>query len=118
MPEMIKRARELRKNMTDAEKKIWQSIRKRQILGNKFRKQVPIGPYIADFVCFEKKMIVEIDGGQHKAQEGYDQKRTEFFQSRGFQVIRFWNNDVLTNIEGVTKRLYACLGCPPDHPHP
>jgi very-short-patch-repair endonuclease len=118
MPSMTKRAKELRKNMTDAEKKIWQMIRKRQILGNKFRRQVPIGPYIADFVCFEKKVIVEIDGGQHKTREGYDQKRTKWFQSQGFRVIRFWNNDVLKNIEGVTERLYARLGGFPDHPHP
>ncbi len=104
--------------MTDPEKKIWQSIRKRQIPGNKFRKQVPIGPYIAYFVCFEKKIIIEIDGGQHKTRVGYDKKQTEWFQSQGFQVIQFWNNDVLKNIGGVTERLYACLGGSPDHPHP
>ena len=104
--------------MTDAEKKMWQSIRKRQILGCKFRRQAPVGPHIADFVCFEKKIIVEIDGGQHKAREEYDRKRTEWFRSRGFRVMRFWNNDVLANIEGVIERVCQHLGGYPGHPHP
>jgi very-short-patch-repair endonuclease len=84
--------------MTDAERKLWQALRKRQLLGMKFRRQVPIGRYFVDFVCFEKKLVIEVDGSQHKELFEYDGKRTAWLNSRGFKVLRLWNNDVLNNL--------------------
>ena len=98
---MIKLARELRKNMTDAERLLWSKIRNNQ-LGVKFRRQQPIDKYIVDFVCFEEKMIIEVDGGQHYENKG-DKARDEWFIENGFKVLRFWNNDVLGNIKGVVE---------------
>ena len=98
---MIKLARELRKNMTDAERLLWSKIRNNQ-LGVKFRRQQPIDKYIVDFVCFEEKMIIKVDGGQHYENKG-DRARDEWFIENGFKVLRFWNNDVLGNIKGVVE---------------
>ena len=103
------KARNLRKNSTDAEKYLWRHIRNRQLEGWKFRRQFPIGQYIADFVCPELKLIIEIDGGQHAELAEYDLRRTEFLQARGYQVVRFWNNEVLGNIEGVLETLTLTL---------
>ncbi|MBM3529010.1 MAG: endonuclease domain-containing protein [Alphaproteobacteria bacterium] len=89
----------LRTEMTDAEKKLWRALRSRSI-GPKFRRQVPLGRYIIDFVCFESKVIVEVDGGQH-ADSRSDAVRDDYFAARGYRVLRFWNNDVLRNLEGV-----------------
>ena len=85
--------------MTDAERKLWRALRSRSI-GPKFRRQVPLGPYVVDFVCFESKLIVEVDGGQH-ATSTRDAGRDRYFVGRGYRVLRFWNNDVLRNLEGV-----------------
>jgi very-short-patch-repair endonuclease len=93
------RAKQLRVNMTDAERKLWRSLRSRSI-GPKFRRQVPLGPYVVDFVCFESNLIVEVDGGQH-ATSKKDVTRDRYFVDRGYRVLRFWNNDVLQNLEGV-----------------
>ena len=109
MTSTIEQARKLRKNMTDAETRIWQLIRKRQVMGLKFRKQAPIGPYIADFVCYERKLVIEIDGGQHKDREAYDARRTEWLESQGFEVIRFWNNEVLKDPDAVMGFIYRKL---------
>ncbi len=98
---MKQKARELRKNQTISEAKIWHLVRAKQIAGLKFRRQHPIQPYIVDFVCLDKKLIIEVDGGQHADAIEYDEKRTQFLESNGYKVIRFWNNDVLHNIEGV-----------------
>ncbi len=88
----------------------------------KFRKQVPIGPYIADFVCFEKRLIIEVDGGQHKDRETYDKVRTTWLQSNGFEVMRFWDNDVLKDPEAVVGAIYRRLtisgASMPPHPNP
>jgi very-short-patch-repair endonuclease len=89
---LLNRARELRKNPTDAERKLWAHLRLRQIGGYKFRRQHPLGPYIVDFVCIEKKLIVEVDGGQHDEKRFYDAKRDKWLEEKGFKVIRFWNN--------------------------
>ena len=107
MSELVKRSRELRKNMTPQEQKLWEIIRKRQFFGYRFRRQFPIGVYIADFVCREKKIIIEIDGGQHNTDENliYDNKRTEYLNSEGYKVIRFWNNDIDNNMSGVYEKL-------------
>ena len=102
-------ARQLRKNSTDAEKRLWSHIRNRQLEGWKFRRQVPIGRYIADFVCLELKLIVELDGGQHAEQAEYNLHRTKFLQSKGYRVVRFWNNEALGNIEGVLETLTLAL---------
>ena len=94
----IQKARELRKRLTDAEKKLWRHLRLRQIEGCKFRRQQPIGKYIVDFVCFEKKLIIELDGGHHVSQRSYDSNRTDWLEPQGYKVIRFWNNEVLGEI--------------------
>jgi len=95
----VYRARELRKRLTNAEKELWKHIRLRQIAGHKFRRQQPIGTYIADFACLEKKLVVEVDGGQHSEQSSYDEERTAWLESQGYRVLRFWNNEVLKEIE-------------------
>ena len=110
-------ARELRKNMTDAERRLWAQLRGKQFGGFKFRKQAPIGPYIVDFVCFEKKMIIELDGGQHVLRSLEDETRTSWLNSQGFRVLRYWNHDVLedldTLMEAVWTALHATGGEPP-----
>ena len=93
-------AKTLRSNMSDAERKLWRMLRNRQFRGLKFVRQLPVGPYIADFACREVDLIIEVDGGQH-AQNKRDAVRTTELESYGFAVIRFWNRDVLTNIDGV-----------------
>jgi len=94
-------ARALRREMTEAEKKIWCRLRLRQTEGYRFRRQVPLGPFIADFVCREAKLIVEIDGGQHGPMSEQEAYRTRFLESQGCRLLRFWNNEVLENLDGV-----------------
>ena len=101
------RARTLRRNSTQAELKLWSILRDRQFKHLKFRRQQPLGPYFVDFVCFEHRLIVELDGGQHT--EEADAIRTGWLQAQGFRVLRFWNNDVLTNPDGVAIRLAEAL---------
>ena len=100
-------AARLRPERTDAEDRFWQAVRDRQVDGFKFRFQHSLGCYVADFACLEARLIVEIDGGQHG--EEADRRRTADLQARGFQVLRFWNNDVLTNLEGVMVVVRAAL---------
>ncbi|WP_395020011.1 endonuclease domain-containing protein [Dongia sp.] len=96
----LKRARDLRREMTEAEKKLWHHIRADQLEGNRFRRQVPEKPYILDFCCLKKRLVIEVDGGQH-ADNNADVQRTRWLERKGYQVLRFWNNEVLSNIEGV-----------------
>jgi len=105
----IVRARQLRRLQTKPEYYLWQKLRNRQLEGVKFRRQVPIGNYIVDFVCFENKIIVEVDGGQHnrKTNKLYDNKRTLFLEYQGYIVLRFWNNEILENIDGVVNVIRA-----------
>ncbi len=112
MDDLQTKARYLRKNLTEQERKLWNIIRNKQFYGYKFLRQYPIEPYIVDFVCREKKIIIEIDGGQHNEPEGieYDKKRSLFLSSRGFKVIRFWNNEIDNNIEGVYQILLKEFG--------
>jgi len=98
-----KQARILRKNMTAAEQRLWHRINRRQISDAKFRRQQPIGAYIVDFVCLETRLIVEVDGGQHMDRASRDAARTRWLESQGFHVLRFWNNEVLENIDGVVQ---------------
>jgi len=107
------RARELRKSMTDSERVLWKNLRLRQIEGFKFRRQQPIGNYIVDFVCFEKRLIIEVDGGQHSEHVTYDSKREAWLESQGFKILRFWDNQVLKEIEAVTEVIFEVLSGPP-----
>ena len=97
------RARQLRRNPTEVERLLWQRLRFWQVGGFKFRRQQPLGDYIADFVCFEGRLIVEIDGGQHADQKDYDKKRDAWLRDQGFIVLRFWNSDVLQNMDSVLQ---------------
>ena len=108
-PEPTERARQLRKNLTDAEQFVWTKLRSRRLGGYKFRRQMPIGPYIVDFVCLEARLILELDGGQHTEQKDYDTARTQWFQSQGFEVLRFWNHEVLEDWESVEEVIYGRL---------
>ena len=104
-------ARRLRREQTDAEKKLWSRIRNRQINGWKFNRQVPSGPYVLDFFCFEASLAIEVDGSQHADERvEHDRKRTAYLDQQGILVLRFWNADVLNNIDGVMQRIYLTLG--------
>jgi very-short-patch-repair endonuclease len=107
------RARALRKNPTEAEKVLWNHLRFWQVDGYKFRRQQPLGNYIVDFVCLEKKLIVEVDGGQHAEQLGYDSERDAWLRAQGFRMLRFWNNDVLQNISSVKDAILSKLESTP-----
>jgi very-short-patch-repair endonuclease len=93
--------------MTDAERRLWRYLRQRQIDGHKFRRQVRIGPYIADFACLNPLIVIEVDGGQHAEARAYGARRDEYMRGQGFRVLRFWNNDVLGNMEGVWETIAA-----------
>ena len=98
-------ARNLRKNQTDAEQILWLQLRAKRFLNYKFRRQFPIEPYIVDFVCLELKLIIELDGSPHQGQQVYDEERTQFLNQRDFDVMRFWNNDIFNNLDGVLESL-------------
>jgi len=98
-------ARRLRRSQTDAERKLWSRLRDRRLCGARFRRQHPIGSYIADFCCTEARLVIELDGGQHALRKQEDQKRTEYIESQGYRVIRFWDNEALANTEGILVRI-------------
>jgi len=104
----IASARQLRGAMTDAERRLWSLLRNRKLVGSKFRRQVPVGPYVADFLCFEARLIVEVDGGQH-TESPRDEVRDAWLRSQRLIVLRLWNSDVLKNPEGVLAALQAAL---------
>ena len=101
--------------MTDAEQRLWYHLRLRQLGRHKFRRQQLIGRYVVDFVCLERRLIVEVDGGQHDEQVARDVLRTAWLESQGFRVIRFWNTEVFSNVEGVCEEVYHHLVV--DDPH-
>ena len=107
-PNTRTRAIELRRKLTPAERKLWSRIRNDQ-LGVNFRRQHAIEKYIPDFVCIEKKLIIELDGSQHLEQQEYDAERTEFLKSKGYKVLRFWNNDVMNDIDSVLNVIWDTL---------
>ena len=107
--EPISRARRLRKEATDAETLLWSHLRRHQMLGYQFRRQEPIGKYIVDFVSYRPRLVVELDGGQHSEQADYDTQRTRWLEFRGFKVIRFWNDDVLKETDGVLDAILLSL---------
>lgn len=118
-PKNTGNARTLRSNMTLAERKLWNALRSRQLEGNRFRRQHPIGPYIADFACIDQSVVIELDGGQHQDQVAYDERRTAFLRMHGWKVLRFWNNDVLHNLDGVLTKIVEVLNAiPPSQPSP
>jgi very-short-patch-repair endonuclease len=110
------RARMLRRGMTEAERALWQMLRSRQVDGYRFRRQVPIGWFIVDFACHEARLVVEIDGGQHDPWSEREVSRTRFLEREGYRVLRFWNNEVLDNPEGVRTGIAEILDR--GHPHP
>ena len=101
-----KHATSLRKHQTDAEQALWHHLRRRQLYGIKFRRQYILEHYIVDFVALDLKLIIEVDGAQHQEQKRYDKQRTLVLQSLGFKVLRYWNNEVLGNREGVLQAIY------------
>jgi very-short-patch-repair endonuclease len=116
----VPRARRLRRDMTDAERKLWWHLKQLPIGSSHFRRQATIGPYFADFACHERRLVIEVDGGQHGEAEqmATDAARTEFLAARGYRVLRFWNNDVFENIDGVLETICAALNGPKGAPHP
>jgi very-short-patch-repair endonuclease len=107
----VPRARVLRRDMTDAERKLWNALRAAPVAGTHFRRQATIGPYFADFACHQIKLVIEIDGGGHAedARMSADAQRTAFLNSQGYRVLRFWNNDVLSNVEGVMVVIHQAI---------
>ena len=105
--------------MTDAERLLWQHLRNRHLGEYKFRRQRTIGPYIVDFVCLEKKLFIEVDGGQHAGQMELDSKRSDYLKEKGYRVMRFWNNEVLKETESVLTVVLSTLdGTSPPTPAP
>ena len=114
----VERARELRKHMTDAERLLWSRLRRRQVHGLHFRRQHPLGPFIADFACTQAGLVIELDGGQHVQARDKDAARTRWLVQSGYRVLRFWNNDVLTQIDAVLQVIATMTQAPPTHPPP
>jgi len=110
----VRLARRLRKTMTDTERFVWQRLRSRGFAGFKFRRQMPIGRYIVDFVCLQRRLIVELDGGQHVEQAEYDAERTSWLESQGFVVLRFWNHEALEEWETIEQVIWERLQDRPD----
>jgi very-short-patch-repair endonuclease len=114
-------AKNLRKQSTDTEQALWRHLRAKRLHGFKFKRQQPIGNYIVDFVCFERKVIIELDGGQHAQEDQMrkDQERDNWFKRQGYEVLRFWDNEVLKNTRGALEViLEKCLNNPPLNPLP
>lgn len=111
-------ARRLRRAQTDAERALWFRLRDRRLAGLKFRRQIPIGFFIVDFCCESARLIVELDGGQHAERNAEDAMRTADLEALGYLVLRFWNNDVINNTDGVLKTILATARQDPPHPNP
>ena len=108
-PGAIKRARELRRSETNVEQRLWHALRDRGLLGAKFRRQVPIDRFVVDFACVEHKLVIELDGSQHAIQNEHDTFRDSVLGAKGFRVLRFWNNEVVENLEGVLESIRTAL---------
>ena len=114
-------ARKLRRKQTDAERKLWFLLRDRRLGGWKFRRQFPIDRFVVDFFCVDAHLIIELDGGQHALRVDADANRTRILEAMGYLVLRFWNNDVMQNIDGVVEEIVAALErhrSEPPHPNP
>jgi very-short-patch-repair endonuclease len=112
----LENSRRLRRDMTDAERKLWQCLHGGQLDGLKFRRQHPVPPYIADFCCTAEKLIVELDGSQHNEQK--DATRTRYLESQGWKILRFWDHDALQQTEAVIEAIWNFIGKPYPHPNP
>ena len=106
---LLDNAKSLRRNLTDAEHKLWYHLRAHRFMGRKFKRQKPIGRYVVDFVCLEEKLIIELDGGQHSENVGYDHVRDSWLRSEGYTVLRFWNNELMNEMEGVLEQIRLAL---------
>ena len=102
-------ARTLRQNATDAERRLWSRLRKRQLEGCRFRRQAPLEPYVVDFACLAARLVIEVDGGQHSWRAEQDAARKSWLEANGFRVLRFWNNEVLANTDGVLETIRRAL---------
>ena len=109
MQDRIAHARQLRRESTDAERALWNVLRNRQLAGYKFRRQTPIGPFFVDFVCMERRLVIEVDGSHHERQARYDQDRTEALESEGFRVKRFWNSEIESDLDAVLHSILIAL---------
>ena len=105
----VTRARRLRRDQTEAERRLWSRLRGHQVDGVQFRRQQPLGPYIVDFVCLSHRVVVELDGSQHADQEAYDDERTKWLKEQGFRVMRFWNDIALRETDGVIAAIQDAL---------
>ena len=106
----LQNSRNLRHEMTDAELVLWRALRSNQMENVHFRRQHAVGPFVVDFCAPRRKLVIEVDGGQHAVQGEYDRKRSEYLRSRGYSVLRFWNHEVLSNLDGVVAVILAALG--------
>jgi very-short-patch-repair endonuclease len=102
---LLKKAKSLRSSQTESENKLWYHLRAHRFMGFKFKRQKPIGSYIVDFVCWEQKLVIELDGGQHAEQIEYDSRRTKYLENEGYKVLRFWNNQVMSELESVLEAI-------------
>ncbi len=110
---VLSNAKTLRTNQTDAEQRLWHHLRAHRFMDLKFKRQKPLGRYIVDFVCVERRLIIEIDGGQHAEQVEYDQHRDAWLRNQGYTVLRFWNNEVLQQLEGVLEQVRLTITLSP-----
>ena len=115
---MLTNAKALRTNQTEAEQKLWYHLRAHRFMHLKFKRQKPMGYYIVDFVCVEQRLIIEIDGGQHAGQVEYDQHRDAWLRSQGYTVLRFWNNEVMQQLEAVLEQICVAITLSPSPPTP
>ena len=115
---LLEFAKAMRHQPTDAEAAIWRRLRAGRLLGYKFKRQQPIGPYIVDFVCFEQRLVIEIDGGQHATRVDGDAQRSRWLEERGYRVLRFWNDETLLKLDDVLEAIIAALRVVPLSPTP
>jgi very-short-patch-repair endonuclease len=118
MTSRVNIARKLRRNQTDAERKLWFCLKDRRLDNLKFRRQAPVDRYVADFLCADAHLIVELDGGQHDPNSENERARTHQLEAMGYFVLRFWNDDVLNNIDGVLERIIETARPIAPHPNP
>ncbi|MGB6056258.1 MAG: endonuclease domain-containing protein [Burkholderiaceae bacterium] len=116
---LLDHAKELRSHQTDAEQRLWYHLRAHRLMDLKFKRQKPVGPYIVDFICHEIQLVIEVDGGQHQEAAEYDRRRDAWLRERGYQVLRFWNNEVMQQTDGVLEAIRVFVeGRRPPSPQP